>query len=157
MSELDIQLLLADLALIILLARLFGRVAKWLGAFLFGVVMPREDHPALREDHPPLRENILERLEQISVLMLLQVFFVISGQSVNLAAVGWPGPAELCLIMAVAVAGKMAPSSAAESAARQAGALAALLNRSSPQAHSSSSDDTVGLVWRHPNRWPATP
>jgi Kef-type K+ transport system membrane component KefB len=43
------------------------------GAFLFGVVMPREGAAAA------LREEILGRLEQVSVLVLLPVFFVVSG------------------------------------------------------------------------------
>jgi len=48
------------------------------GAFLFGVVMPREGAAAT------LREEILDRLEQVSVLVLLPVFFVVSSS--------WPPP-----------------------------------------------------------------
>src|SRR5215471_1961648 len=51
------------------------------GAFLFGVVMPREGAAA------DLRDAILGRLEQVSVLVLLPVFFVVSGLSVNLSSV----------------------------------------------------------------------
>ncbi len=42
------------------------------GAFLFGVVMPREAVLGLREE-------ILARLEQISVLVLLPIYFVVAG------------------------------------------------------------------------------
>src|SRR5262249_56520006 len=69
------------------------------GAFLFGVIMPHGDSSAMRED-------ILERLEQICVLVLLPIFFVVSGLNVNLSAVGLSGVAELCLIMAVAISGE---------------------------------------------------
>src|SRR5262249_28158128 len=70
------------------------------GAFLFGVVMPREGPGAA------LREDILGRLEQVSVLVLLPVFFVVAGLSVNLSSVGLSGLVELCLILLVAIAGK---------------------------------------------------
>jgi K+:H+ antiporter len=95
------------------------------GAFLFGVIMPRGDHRRLYE-------NILARLEQISVLVLLPVFFVISGQSINLAAFGSPEVVELCVITAVAVAGKIAGAVLGGwltgIRGRPAGALAALMN-----------------------------
>ena len=71
-----------------------------LGAFLFGVVMPREGAAAT------LRKEILDHLEQVSVLVLLPVFFVVSGLSVNLSSVGLSGLTELCLILLVAVVGK---------------------------------------------------
>ena len=95
------------------------------GAFLFGVVMPHGDSSALRED-------ILERLEQVCVLVLLPIFFVVSGLKVNLSTVGLAGLAELCLIMAVAVTGKFGGAflggRLAGVGTRQAGALAALMN-----------------------------
>jgi hypothetical protein len=96
------------------------------GAFLFGVVMPREAAGAA------LREDILGRLEQVSVLVLLPVFFVVSGLSVNLSAVGLPGLAELCLILLVAIAGKFGGAYAGARLAgvrgRRAGVLATLMN-----------------------------
>jgi K+:H+ antiporter len=95
------------------------------GAFLFGLVMPREGFEALRED-------ILERLEQVSVLVLLPVFFVVSGLKVNLSKVGLSGLGALCAILAVAVVGKFGGAYAGARFAgvrgRQAGALAALMN-----------------------------
>jgi nucleotide-binding universal stress UspA family protein len=95
------------------------------GAFLFGVAMPRQAAGALRQE-------ILERLEQVSVLVLLPVFFVVSGLSVNLSSVGLSGLVELCLILLVAVAGKFAGAFAgarlAGVRARHAGVLATLMN-----------------------------
>jgi Kef-type K+ transport system membrane component KefB len=96
------------------------------GAFLFGVVMPREGGAA------GLREEILNRMEQISVLVLLPVFFVVSGLSVNLSSVGLSGLVELCLILVVAIAGKFVGAFAGARLAgvrdRPAGVLATLIN-----------------------------
>ena len=95
------------------------------GAFLFGMIMPREPFGALREE-------ILERLEQVSVLVLLPVFFVVAGLSVNLSTVGFSGLTELVLIMVVAVAGKFGGAYVGGRLSgvrgRQAGVLAALMN-----------------------------
>ena len=96
------------------------------GAFLFGVVMPRDGTAAA------LREEILDRLEPVSVLILLPVFFVVSGLSVNLSSVGRSGLVELCLILLVAVAGKFGGAFIGASLAgvrgRRAGVLATLMN-----------------------------
>ncbi len=96
------------------------------GAFLFGVIMPREGAAAA------LREEILNRLDQVSVLVLLPVFFVVSGLSVNLSSVGLSGLVELCLILLVAVVGKFAGAFAGARLAgvppRHAGVLATLMN-----------------------------
>jgi Kef-type K+ transport system membrane component KefB len=96
------------------------------GAFLFGVAMPREGAAAA------LREKILDRLEQISVLVLLPVFFVVSGLSVNLSSVGLSGLVELCLIMLIAIVGKFGGAFIGASLAgvrgRRAGVLATLMN-----------------------------
>jgi Kef-type K+ transport system membrane component KefB len=96
------------------------------GAFLFGVVMPREGAATA------LREEILDRLEQVSVLVLLPVFVVVSGLTVNLSAVGVSGLVELCPILLVAVAGKFGGAFIGASLAgvrrRHAGVLAALMN-----------------------------
>jgi Kef-type K+ transport system membrane component KefB len=101
-------------------------VKYFFGAFLFGVVMPREGAAAA------LREEILNRLEQVSVLVLLPVFFVVSGLSVNLSSVGLSGLVELCLILLVAIAGKFAGAFAGARLAgvrgRDAGVLATLMN-----------------------------
>ena len=96
------------------------------GAFLFGVVMPREGAAAA------LREEILDRLEQVSVLVLLPVFFVVSGLSVNLSSVGLSGLVELCLILLVAIVGKFGGAFIGANLAgvrgRRAGVLATLMN-----------------------------
>ena len=96
------------------------------GAFLFGVVMPRKKTAAA------LREEILDRLEPVSVLILLPVFFVVSGLSVNLSSVGRSGLVELGLILLVAVAGKFGGAFIGASLAgvrgRRAGVLATLMN-----------------------------
>src|SRR6476661_2709483 len=96
------------------------------GAFLFGVVMPREGVAAA------LRDEILDRLEQVSVLVLLPVFFVVSGLSVNLSSVGLSGLTELCLILLVAVVGKFGGAFVGARLAgvrgRRAGVLATLMN-----------------------------
>jgi hypothetical protein len=87
-------------------------------------VMPR--------DAIALRDDILTRLEQVSVLVLLPVFFVIAGINVNLSGIGLSGLLDLILIMIVAVVGKFGGAYLGGRATgvrpRQAGALAALMN-----------------------------
>jgi Kef-type K+ transport system membrane component KefB/nucleotide-binding universal stress UspA family protein len=94
------------------------------GAFLFGVVMPR--------DATALREDILGRLDQVSVLVLLPVFFVVSGLSVNLSSVGLSGLTELGFILLVAITGKFGGAFIGArlggAGSRRAGALATLMN-----------------------------
>lgn len=69
------------------------------GAFIFGAIMPREGAADLTRD-------ILERLEQVSVLLLLPVFFVISGLGTDIGGLGLDGLWQLALILAVAIGGK---------------------------------------------------
>jgi Kef-type K+ transport system membrane component KefB len=70
------------------------------GAFLFGVIMPRDNVLGLREE-------ILERLEQVSVLVLLPIYFVVSGLNINLSTIGSSGLEELGAILVVAIVGKL--------------------------------------------------
>ena len=49
------------------------------GAFVFGAVMPRSE--------PALTRAVLQRLEQVSTLLLLPVFFVIAGLQVDVRGV----------------------------------------------------------------------
>jgi Kef-type K+ transport system membrane component KefB len=95
------------------------------GAFLFGVVMPRKG--AARLNH-----EIVDRLEQVSVLLLLPVFFVVTGLNVDVGAIDLRGVGELALILLVAISGKFIGAYAAARAQkvprRQAGALATLMN-----------------------------
>lgn len=69
------------------------------GAFLFGAIIPHEQAAALRHE-------ILVRLEQISVLLLLPVFFLISGLKVNIQGLGSEHLLPLVAILAVAIVGK---------------------------------------------------
>ncbi|WP_204264442.1 cation:proton antiporter [Geodermatophilus normandii] len=95
------------------------------GAFLFGVVMPRKG--AARLNH-----EIVDRLEQVSVLLLLPVFFVITGLNVDVGAIDLDGLGELGLILLVAISGKFVGAYAAARAMRvpkrQSTALATLMN-----------------------------
>ncbi len=120
---------LLAVVLIGLLASCFA--TEWLGvhyifgAFVFGAVMPRTGGETLRHE-------ILERLEQVSVLLLLPVFFVISGLKVDLSTVDLSGVAELGAILVVAIAGKFLGAYLGARLqgvrSRQAGALATLMN-----------------------------
>lgn len=126
------QRLTPNLLAIVLVALLVSAFAtEWLGvhfifgAFILGTIMPRDDAA-------PLRESILERLEQLSVLLLLPVFFVIAGLKVDLSKIDAKAVLELVGILVVAVGGKfLGAYLGAKSAGvggRQAGALATLMN-----------------------------
>ncbi|GIF78201.1 cation:proton antiporter [Asanoa siamensis] len=95
------------------------------GAFLFGAVMPRAGGEALRHE-------TLERLEQVSVLLLLPVFFVIAGLRVDLSTLDGRGLLDLALILAVAITGKFVGAYAGARlnriSPRRSGALATLMN-----------------------------
>ena len=69
------------------------------GAFLFGAIIPHENAAALRHE-------ILVRLEQISVLLLLPVFFLLSGLRVNIQGLGTEHIVPMLAILAVAIVGK---------------------------------------------------
>lgn len=69
------------------------------GAFLFGAIMPHEQAAQLRHE-------ILVRLEQISVLLLLPVFFLISGLKVDIRGLDLGDLVPLVAILAVAIVGK---------------------------------------------------
>jgi len=69
------------------------------GAFLFGVVMPRDRVPALCAP-------VLLRAEKINSFVLLPVFFLIVGLKVDLSRVTLSRLFELVLILAAAIGGK---------------------------------------------------
>ena len=69
------------------------------GAFLFGAVMPRQGAEELSHE-------ILERVEQVTVLLLLPVFFVVTGLNVDITGLGRDGLVELLAVLCVACAGK---------------------------------------------------
>lgn len=121
-----------DILAILLVGLLLSSYAtEWLrihyvfGAFLFGAVIPRE---AAAE----MFHEILERLEQVSVLLLLPVFFVVTGVGVDLSAIGKQGSFELLLVMFVAVSGKFVGAYLGARSQRvhhhRAAALATLMN-----------------------------
>ena len=95
------------------------------GAFLFGAIMPRRDAAALTRE-------ILERLEQVSLLLLLPVFFVVAGLQVDVGALGLGGIWQLALILVAAIAGKFLGASVAARTQglprRQSTALGVLMN-----------------------------
>jgi Kef-type K+ transport system membrane component KefB len=119
------------LAIVVGVLVLSSFATEWLnvhyifGAFIMGACMPREAAVALRE-------AILERLEQISVLVLLPVFFVVSGVNVDLSQIDVKGIGELAAILAVAIGGKFfgayLGAKSVGVGGRQAGALAVLMN-----------------------------
>jgi Kef-type K+ transport system membrane component KefB len=95
------------------------------GAFVFGAIMPRLGGEQLRHE-------VMERLEQVSVLLLLPVFFIVAGLKVDLSTVGLTGLGELALILLVAIAGKFLGAFAGARLQRvpnrQAAVLATLMN-----------------------------
>ena len=119
-----LAVILAGLLVSCYLTEIMGLHAIF-GAFVFGAVMPRAGGEALRHE-------ILERLEQVSVLLLLPVFFVVAGLQVDLSTVGGGALLELALILLVAIGGKFIGAYAGARlnrvAPRPAGALATLMN-----------------------------
>lgn len=95
------------------------------GAFVFGAVMPRQGAADLTRE-------ILERLEQVSVLLLLPLFFVVTGLSTNILGLTGGGVWQLALILLVAIGGKFVGAYAGARAMkvrpRQATALGLLMN-----------------------------
>lgn len=69
------------------------------GAFLFGVVMPRQGADALRT-------HALPWVERVCSLLLLPVFFMVAGLKVNLATLDGAAIGGLALILLVAIGGK---------------------------------------------------
>ncbi|MFD2417269.1 cation:proton antiporter domain-containing protein [Amycolatopsis pigmentata] len=92
------------------------------GAFLAGVVMPKE-----------ITGTILrERLRGVADVLFLPVYFVIAGLQVDLTAIGDGGLGELALIVVVAAAGKFVSTLLAARASgvprNEARVLAVLMN-----------------------------
>ncbi len=121
-----------DLFAIVLIGVLFSSVITAVigihaifGAFLFGAIMPRDGAAQLSNE-------ILERVEQLTVLVLLPVFFIITGLNVDIRALGRSGFVELLAVLFVACAGKFVGASLAARAMgirpRQAGAIGVLMN-----------------------------
>nr|AGS49521.1 Na+/H+ antiporter [uncultured bacterium esnapd7] len=108
-----------------------GAATEWIGlhfifgAFLFGVVMPRDDTEALRG-------ALIERVGEFNGALLLPVFFIVAGLKVNLSGIGTTGLVELALVLLVAVGGKFGGAFAGARLrrlpARTSAALATLMN-----------------------------
>ncbi|WP_326599908.1 cation:proton antiporter domain-containing protein [Streptomyces sp. NBC_01803] len=94
------------------------------GAFAFGLIMPHGQAPELHE-------HVGFPLEKAAGL-LLPVFFVITGLSVDIGALGAGGLLSLALVIAAAVIGKFAgaaiPARLSGMSWREAGAFGALMN-----------------------------
>ncbi|MFC0111610.1 cation:proton antiporter domain-containing protein [Kibdelosporangium aridum] len=95
------------------------------GAFLFGVIVPREGTDALRH-------RIIDRVEEFNSALLLPVFFIVSGLKVNLSTLSTTGLVELGLVLLVAIAGKFGGAFVGARLhglpARKSAALATLMN-----------------------------
>jgi K+:H+ antiporter len=68
------------------------------GAFLFGACLPRDDR---------LLHTLIERIEHVSILVLMPVFFALAGLSTTSDAFVGAGLGSLALILAVAIGGKI--------------------------------------------------
>lgn len=94
------------------------------GAFVFGMVMPREALSGLLG-------QVAASVEKISGLFL-PVFFIVTGLSVDIGALGWAGVPALLLVVVTAVVGKFAgaafPARFLGMSWREAGAFGALMN-----------------------------
>lgn len=71
------------------------------GAFLFGLCLPRE---------PQLLAMIIERLEHISLVILMPCFFALTGLSTSASAFSSLGLPVLAVILLVAIVGKVVGS-----------------------------------------------
>lgn len=74
-------------------------VHELIGAFLFGAIVPRRDAHGLFH-------AIADRLDGVSVQLLLPVFFVVAGQGVDIGGLGRSDIAPTLAILAVACIGK---------------------------------------------------
>jgi hypothetical protein len=94
--------LLASLVVLLLVSSWFTDhigIHFFFGAFIFGLVMPREGTEMLFHE-------ILERLEQVSVIVFLPIFFIITGLTVDLTTLTGKVLGELFAVLAVAIGGK---------------------------------------------------
>jgi Kef-type K+ transport system membrane component KefB len=98
----------ADAGVLLALAAgllLSAQATEWMGlhlifgAFLFGIVMPRQGASRLRA-------HALPRVERICSTLLLPVFFMVAGLKVDLSSMDATAFGELGLILLVAIGGK---------------------------------------------------
>ena len=119
------------LAVVLIGLSLSAAATEWIGvhyvfgAFLFGVILPRDHNAALVRD-------LLARLEQIAMIVLLPVFFVVTGLKVNIRDLNAEYFWILGLVLLVACVGKFAGAAGAARAMRiprrQALAVGILMN-----------------------------
>lgn len=95
------------------------------GAFLFGIIMPRQGTEQLRAE-------ILDRVGQVSNVLLLPIFFIVAALKVDLSSLSGLALVELGLILLVAIGGKFAGAFTTarlhHMPSREAAALATLVN-----------------------------
>jgi Kef-type K+ transport system membrane component KefB len=120
------------LFLLVLVAGLFlsSYATTWIGihaifgAFAFGFIMPREPFEVLAE-------GIKRPFDGIS-MVLLPVFFIVTGLNVDISSISGRGVVELVAIIAVACAGKLigaaVPGRLTGMPWREAGTLGLLMN-----------------------------
>jgi Kef-type K+ transport system membrane component KefB len=72
------------------------------GAFLFGACLPRDDR---------LLQALTQRIEPISVVVLMPLFFALAGLGTTADAFAGAGMGAMALIVAVAIIGKLAGGS----------------------------------------------
>jgi Kef-type K+ transport system membrane component KefB len=100
-------------------------ISPILGAFFFGAAIPREGTVALFQ-------QMNERLETVSVLVLLPVFFAVTGLGVDLSTFGLDEVVLILLFVVVATAGKLTGAAIAASLngirGRRAIAVGVLMN-----------------------------
>lgn len=96
-------------SLAVLAALMLGLLAsawatEWLhlhavfGAFLFGACLPRDDR---------LLQALTERVEPLSIVLLMPLFFALAGLSTTRAAFGGSALGAMALVIAVAAVGKL--------------------------------------------------
>ncbi len=95
------------------------------GAFLMGAVMPREGAAEFTHD-------LVERIESVAVLVLLPLFFIVTGLQADVGDIDLAGLGILVLIVAVACIGKFVGATAAGRvqglSLRRAAAVGTLMN-----------------------------
>ncbi len=100
-------------------------ISPILGAFLFGAAVPRIGTT-------DILQQTTQRLESVSVLLLLPVFFVVTGLGVDLSALDGEGLILLVVFLVVATAGKFIGASLGARASgfrgRRAMAVGCLMN-----------------------------
>jgi Kef-type K+ transport system membrane component KefB len=98
----------AELVAVGLIGWLLSAAAtEWLGlhfifgAFLFGLLVPRDAGGAFRDE-------LLRRVGPVTTSLLVPIYFVVAGFAVNLARLDESGLGELAVILVLAVTGKFA-------------------------------------------------